>query len=190
MSLTNLQNSPKSNESTPIGMDYKPFGGGLFSDMKKHGHSKRGGMTPEYSCWLQLRARCYNANHKMYSHYGGRGIKVCDRWLESFENFYADMGNRPSNKHSLDRTDNNIGYSPENCRWATMTEQMNNTRQNRIITIDGVSLNVTQWAKKVGLNNNTIFTRLRLGYSEYDSIMTPLDLIKSKNNNSKRKNRD
>lgn len=83
---------------------------------------------PEYSVYYNIKTRCYNSNRRGWHNYGGRGIKVCDRWLESFHNFYEDMGSRPSPKHSIDRVDPNGNYEPDNCRWATSKEQMETKR--------------------------------------------------------------
>lgn len=98
-----------------------------------HGMGGRKNKTAEYTAYHAMLNRCYNENGEHYKDWGGRGIKVCDRWLLSFDNFLSDMGSRPSNNHSLDRKDNSKGYSPENCRWATKPEQASNTRRNRLI---------------------------------------------------------
>lgn len=90
----------------------------------KHGLSK----DPLFDCWISMKARCLKPHHPAYQWYGGRGIKICDRWLESFENFYADMGQRPTSKHTLDRIDPDGDYEPENCRWITHHRQQMNKR--------------------------------------------------------------
>jgi hypothetical protein len=91
----------------------------------KHGHARRGSPTREYQCWQAIHRRCYNIRNARWEDYGGRGIKVGDRW-HKFENFLTDMGERPSPLHSLDRIDNDGDYTPENCRWTTLSEQQSN----------------------------------------------------------------
>lgn len=83
---------------------------------------------PEYHVWSDMKQRCLNVNHKNYDSYGGRGITVCDRWLHDFKTFFSDMGQRTSDKHSIDRIDNDGGYAPDNCRWATKSVQNSNVR--------------------------------------------------------------
>ena len=136
-----------------------------------HGMSR----TPEYYAWQHMKDRCFNSNYKQYLYYGGRGITVCDRWKNSFENFLADMGSRPAPKHSIDRIDNNGDYRPDNCRWATKVEQANNRRYNRLITIACVTLTIAQWTKEMGFSENLISNRLKDGWSEFDAVMTPVN---------------
>lgn len=94
---------------------------------KKHGKSG----SPEHHAWTAMKSRCNHKQHPEYHHYGGREITVCETWVESFENFFADMGEKPTPEHSLDRIDNNGNYQPDNCRWATNKEQQNNKRNNK-----------------------------------------------------------
>jgi hypothetical protein len=129
--------------------------------------------TAEYSTWSGMVQRCHNPSSNFFRHYGGRGIAVCDRWKSSFANFYADMGPRPSGM-TLDRIDNDKGYSPDNCRWATRKEQLNNTRRNRMFTVGGKTLNLTQWASLLGCSATTIYGRLALGWGVEEALTTPV----------------
>lgn len=113
-----------------------------------------------YMCWGYMIYRCTNPNHKSYSEYGGRGITVCDRWLD-FTNFYKDMGDPPTENHSIDRIDNNKGYYLENCRWATTKEQSNNRRNNHLLGIDGRSQTIGNWASELNINYQTLYYRVK-----------------------------
>jgi hypothetical protein len=104
-------------------------------------------------------SRCKNKSQVGYKNYGGRGISVCKRWL-TFDNFFADIGKRPSSKHSLERINNDGNYEPINCRWATRKEQASNTRRNVFITFAGETLTIYQWAKKTGIAWTTLYNRL------------------------------
>ncbi len=118
--------------------------------------------NPEYDIWSCMRDRCNNPRNQQWHHYGGRGIKVCDRW-DSFRAFLADMGQRPSRGHSLDRRDVNGGYSPDNCRWATQSEQLNNTRRNVRIEHDGRNMTVAEWANETGMKRGVLYRRVHAG---------------------------
>lgn len=129
-----------------------------------HGFSR----TSENMIWNTMNQRTRNKNNKNYYRYGGRGITVCERWSK-FENFLKDMGPRPKGL-SLDRIDNNKGYSPENCRWATSSEQARNTRRNNRITIDGVTKLVTDWFKESPVCIATYYHRKKRGFSDREAL--------------------
>jgi hypothetical protein len=128
--------------------------------------TKHGGVTSrEYMSWFAMKSRCNCPGNKRYSRYGGRGISVCERWLNSFENFYADMGPMPTPEHTLERIDLNSGYAPENCRWATRIEQANNRSNNTRIEIDGRIQTLTQWSEETGVHRTVIHRRMKRGLS-------------------------
>ncbi len=129
--------------------------------------------APEYQVWSQMKARCCNRRHRSYRYYGGRGISVCKEWLGSFKRFYSDMGPRPSSKHSLDRIDNDGNYEPGNCRWATRTEQANNTRRCQFVEFNGETKTVTQWAGQIGIPPDRLFYRLHKGWDVERALTTP-----------------
>jgi hypothetical protein len=137
---------------------------------------------PEYSIYLSMKNRCINKNVNAYKNYGERGITICDSWLgkNGYENFYADMGERPSPKHSLDRIDNNLGYSKENCRWATPKEQANNRRSNKLITYQGKTQTLSNWGVELGILPLTLLSRLDKGWSIEKTLTTKLSESKVK----------
>lgn len=114
-----------------------------------HGEKNRTKATAEYTSWCRMKRRCYNKNDISFPLYGGRGIKVCERWLNSYDNFLADMGRRPSPNHSLDRYPNNTdgNYEPSNCRWATNEQQMGNKRTNKWYTYGDKTMIRADWAR-------------------------------------------
>lgn len=126
----------------------------------KHGQSTTRSITPEYMVWNAMKARCLNPKNKRFKEYGGRGITVCESWLK-FENFFADMGMRPSGKHSIERKNNNLGYSPDNCIWADADTQHRNRSDNRFITFNGKTKILTDWANELGINKTTLRLRLK-----------------------------
>jgi len=124
----------------------------------------------EYRIWIDIKSRCCNSKNKRYKDYGKRGIVICDRWLNSFENFYEDMGPRPSNKYSIDRKDNNGNYCKENCRWATRDEQCSNRRTNQLITYNGITQTRTKWAKEIGISANSLKRRILNGWTTEQAL--------------------
>lgn len=128
---------------------------------KVHGMSKKGA---EYGVWGAMRSRCTLPSQKCFPHYGGRGIKVCERW-QTFANFIADMGLRPTPKHTLDRINTNGDYEPNNCRWATRREQMRNTRKSKMLEYRGETRSLSEWVQLLGLSYPMVAARLKRGRS-------------------------
>jgi len=144
---------------------------------KTHGMSK----TSEYTIWNSMKMRCVNSNSEAYSYYGGRGIKVCQRWMDSFENFYEDMGKRPDGM-SIDRIDVNGDYCPENCRWTTNEEQSRNKRDNVYIEYDGKTKILSDWAKEINISVQSLYNRLtKYGYSVEEAFNLKLNHYKGQN---------
>lgn len=140
---------------------------GVSGGRMKHGMSN----TNIYIAWCAMRNRCEKEAHPAYKDYGARGIKVCDRW-QKFENFYSDMGDRPKGK-SLERVDNNKGYSPDNCIWATSKQQARNKRGLRMVTANGHTKSLGEWSDITGLSVGTLWNRLALGWTDEEAINTP-----------------
>lgn len=124
-------------------------------------HGKSG--TPEHTVWKLMRQRCVNPNVDRYANYGGRGVVVCERW-NSFSNFLADMGPRPSESHSIERKNNDGNYEPGNCVWATREVQANNTRSNRFIEARRLRLTLAQWSRVLGVKAETLSWRIKRGW--------------------------
>ncbi len=137
---------------------------------KKHGLYN----TTEYYIWQHLRNRCNNPKDARYNRYGGRGIKVCPSWNSSFESFYADMGPRPSRKHSIERIDNDGDYEPSNCRWDTIKNQSRNRSNNFKITYNGETKCLVDWSELLNLNYFLLHDRLKSGWSPEKAFTTPL----------------
>jgi hypothetical protein len=118
--------------------------------------------TVEYGIWRGIKRRCFEPDNLSYKSYGAAGITICDRWRFSFANFLADMGPRPSPKHSVDRYPNQRGnYEPGNCRWATQTQQMNNKITNANISFNGFTMTLAEWSRRLGLSDSALANRLK-----------------------------
>lgn len=138
----------------------------------KHGHTTQGRSSKTYQSWEAMINRCSNSNNKYWDNYGGKGISVCDRW-KNFQNFLDDMGLKPDNL-TLDRIDNSKGYSKENCRWATRTQQNRNKKNNKLITFDGICQPISAWAEQKGLPDYVLRSRIRRGWNLEKALLTPV----------------
>src|SRR5574340_826295 len=128
--------------------------------MHRDEHATRHGgrFLPEYKVWLSMNQRCKNPKSKAYHNYGGRGIRVCEAWENSFQAFFESLGPRPSPSHTLERQNNELGYSPENCIWATRKEQIRNRRTTRLFEFDGELRTATEISEKLGLSYSGVMS--------------------------------
>lgn len=130
--------------------------------------------TSTYKIWQGMKKRCMNPSSNVFRHYGERGIRVCEEWRISYDAFLADMGERPSPQHSLDRINNEGNYEPSNCRWATRTEQNNNASRNLLFTINGHEKTLAQWCSMYERRYHLIYNRvIRDGWDLHEALRTP-----------------
>ena len=130
--------------------------------------------SPEYGVWLGMKRRCRRPKARDYGNYGGRGVRVCERWRKSFKAFFEDMGARPSPEHSIDRIDGEGDYEPGNCKWSTRREQNRHRRDNRFFEFNGEKLCLTDWAKRYGMRKVTLHDRLARGMSIEAALTKPV----------------
>ena len=139
-----------------------------------HGNTRNREFTGTYSSWAAMMTRCTNRKQESFSNYGGRGIEVCERW-KAFDNFLADMGPRPQGRYSIERKDVNLGYSPDNCVWATATEQVRNRRITKLVTVDGVEMPLIEACEKHGIPYYPVSQRINiLGWDVERALKTPV----------------
>jgi len=140
----------------------------------KHGHTINDSTSQAYYAWSHIKQRCCNKKDKSYPSYGGRGIIICETWME-FENFLKDMGEPPSKKHSIDRINNDNGYYKSNCRWATRKQQQGNMRSNHMVTFSNKTQCLAAWANEIGISQKTLWHRLvTLKWSTKKALTTPV----------------
>lgn len=147
---------------------------------KKHGESYIFGVTPEYKTWLGMKYRCYNKKSNNFHRYGGRGIKVCDRWKNNYENFLLDVGRRPMKNYTLDRIDNNGNYGPDNVRWTTRKEQARNTRKTIWLMIDGIKKPLQEWCEIYKIRSDLVWARIVRGWASNKDLFQPA-IVKYRN---------
>jgi hypothetical protein len=140
--------------------------------------------TPEYVAWQNMKARTSNLNHTNYDRYGKRGIRVCDRWANSFIAFLADMGPKPGPEYSLERQDNDGDYTPENCVWASRETQARNRSNVHHVTIGNRTMTPPEWVDEApeGITGQHIRARLKMGWEPEQAVFTPLRWVWRKNN--------
>jgi hypothetical protein len=150
----------------------------ISQSLMRHGHASHGKPTTEYAIWSAMIQRCTNPNNNRYARYGQRGIKVCDRWKNSFENFLSDVGPRPSARHSIDRINNDGNYEPGNVRWATAVEQARHRTSSLIVEYLGESKSLMEWCDTLGLRKKywSIVRRIRAGWEPTDAFNRSFDV--------------
>jgi len=139
-----------------------------------HGHSRRdgGNKNRTYRCWEAMKQRCFNPNNDDYWNYGQRGITVCERWKNSFENFLADMGECPADRY-IDRIDNDKGYEPSNCRWADALQQVYNRRCTKRVEYEGKMYTLRELSNMTGFSYDLLDHRLTIGFTVKEAVETP-----------------
>ncbi|MGF3022677.1 hypothetical protein ACQVP2_07595 [Methylobacterium aquaticum] len=142
----------------------------IRSSSLKHGNARGGRKTPEYLSWINMIQRCTNPLNTSYDRYGAVGISVCDRWRDSFENFLADMGPRPGPEYSIERSRGDGNYEPDNCHWATPTEQSRNRRNVIRVRLDGHEMSLSEACERLNIPRRRVYARLRLGWSAEDAL--------------------
>lgn len=149
------------------------------NNRKTHGHSiSRKDVEPEgyrtYYTWQAIKSRCLNKDDKRFKDYGGRGITICKRWANNYQNFLSDMGLPPTSNHQIDRIDNNGNYEPSNCRWVTQTQNARNKRNNRLITAFGKTQTLVEWEEETGIAAPTIRRRIdKYGKTAEEAVSVP-----------------
>lgn len=143
----------------------------IASSQRARLHERK--MGPEFVVWRNMRQRCLNPNHPSFKNYGGRGITISPRW-ETFAGFLSDMGRRPSPRHSIERSDNDGSYSPENCTWTTWRNQCSNQRRTKRITFLGLTTTGSAWARAAGISPQALAGRLRAGWPMLIALSAPL----------------
>lgn len=131
------------------------------------------GKSPEYTSWQEMKARCYNPKKLLYHRYGGRGITVCKRWLDSFVHFLEDMGPKPFPEATNERIDNDGNYEPGNCKWATRMEQSHNSSRVRLLTYNDETMCIAEWSRRLGIHPATLSYRLNHGWPLEKALTTP-----------------
>ena len=139
----------------------------------KHGFSRAGSVSKEYKSWLDAKARCYNPNNVAYKNYGGRGIKISKEWKNNFPRFIKDMGKKPIG-FTIERKNNELGYSKSNCVWASRKSQSLNNRGNKLLTLNGKTHTVVEWAAELNLNKGALYHRVFYGWSDERILTQPI----------------